>query len=435
MNVLLVEDDPQMAEWMEAFLESHGHAVTRFTDGESGWESYQRQNFQMAVLDWMLPGMDGLEVCRKIRNCKKGANTLVLIITARTNPGDLELVMAAGADDYLSKPFDSDLLKIRITIAEQRVRNLMQQRKTEAELRIAATAFETNEGMFVTDEHGVILRANSAFSEITGYTPEEVVGQTPRLLNSGRHDAEFYASMWGSVHSAGTWRGEVWNRRKSGEVYPQHLTITAVKDEGGDVTNYVASLHDITERKQVEELIFNHAYQDPLTLLPNRRLLNDRLERAMAAGKRGGLYGAVMFLDLDNFKPLNDLHGHVFGDLLLAEAAARLRACVRENDTVARFGGDEFVVMLCELGADKAQATEYAGSVANKIRTALSEPYRLINRHDEDAEKSIEHRCTASIGVALFYGDETPKDDILKHADTAMYRAKADGRNLIRFAD
>jgi diguanylate cyclase (GGDEF)-like protein len=189
---------------------------------------------------------------------------------------------------------------------------------------------------------------------------------------------------------------------------------------------------NISERKEMEERVHQLAFYDPLTSLPNRRLLNDRLSQAIAAGQRNGLYGALMFLDLDNFKPLNDTHGHGVGDLLLIEAASRLKKCVRSMDTVARFGGDEFVVMLSELDADKADATEQARLVAEKILTALSETYVLKASHGEEAQ-SVEHQCTASIGVTVFLNHVSSQDDILMQADAAMYEAKVAGRNSIRF--
>jgi diguanylate cyclase (GGDEF)-like protein len=184
-----------------------------------------------------------------------------------------------------------------------------------------------------------------------------------------------------------------------------------------------------------EEQIHNLAFYDALTLLPNRRLLNDRLSRAMAASHRSGCYGAVMFLDLDNFKPLNDTYGHDVGDLLLIEATDRLKSCVRETDTVARFGGDEFVVMLSELNLDKTESTTQAHTVAEKIRAVLAEPYLLRLRHEGGADTIVEHPCTASIGVVVFINHEKSQEDILKWADAAMYQAKASGRNSIRFYD
>ena len=312
-------------------------------------------------------------------------------------------------------------------------RDITERKQAEAELRIAATAFESEEGMVVTDADNVIMRVNHAFTEITGYTAKEVVGQKPSMLKSGRHNAAYYAAMWQSILRKGSWRGEIWNRRKNGEVYPEQLTITAVKGENGEITHYVATLHDITERKRVEKQIHNMAFYDALTQLPNRRLLNDRLGQTMAASKRSGRYGALMFLDLDNFKPLNDTYGHGVGDLLLVEVARRIGSCVRETDTVARFGGDEFVVMLSELEVGITESTAQAGIIAEKIRVRLAEPYLLTVPQNGNAKGTVEHHCTSSIGVVLFINHESTAEDILKWADMAMYQAKEGGRNLIRF--
>jgi diguanylate cyclase (GGDEF)-like protein/PAS domain S-box-containing protein len=313
------------------------------------------------------------------------------------------------------------------------VRDISERKRAEEELRVAATAFESDDGMMVTDAENVILRVNHAFTEITGYTAEEAVGQTPGMLKSDRHNADFYAAMWEKLRSTGAWNGEIWNQRKNRDVYPAQFTITAVKGDAGEITHYVATLHDITERKAAEAEINNLAFYDTLTQLPNRRMLNDRLGHAMAASKRSGLYGALMFLDLDNFKPLNDTCGHGVGDLLLIEVARRLTGCVRETDTVARFGGDEFVVMLGELDEGKAESTRQAGVVAEKIRTTLAEPYLLTCKHEGEAETAVEHRCAASIGVVLFIGHEAGAEDVVKWADIAMYQAKGCGRNSIRF--
>ena len=214
-----------------------------------------------------------------------------------------------------------------------------ERKQAEKQLRIAAAAFESQEGMMVTDTQSVILRVNRAFTELTGYTAEEVVGQTPRLLQSGRHDAEFYREMWATVHRTGGWRGEVWDRRKNGEEYPKWLTISAVRADNGAVTHYIGAHFDITERKHAEEKINELAFFDQLTGLPNRTLLMDRLRQIMTASSRNGSYGALLFIDLDNFKTLNDTLGHDMGDLLLKQVAQRLTTCVPAGDTVARVGG------------------------------------------------------------------------------------------------
>ena len=342
-----------------------------------------------------------------------------------------KVVMLTGVGNKETDYTETDIESVQLISND--IWRLIQRRRTERDQFIAATVFESQEGMLITDSNNIILRVNHAFTKITGYTADDAIGQTPRLLKSGRQDNEFYDAMWKKINSTGTWEGEIWNRRKSGEIYPEQLTITAVKNEDGTVTNYVATLIDITLNKAAAEAIKTFAFYDPLTQLPNRRLLVDRLTHTMAASKRNSAYGALMFLDLDNFKPLNDTHGHVVGDLLLIEAANRLTGCIREADTVARFGGDEFVVMLAELDADKTAAISQAANIAEKIRAVLSEPYIFSITHDTEPNLTVEHRCTASIGVVMFINHETSQDDLMKLADAAMYEAKDAGRNQIRF--
>lgn len=314
------------------------------------------------------------------------------------------------------------------------IHDITRQHEAEQELRIAAIAFESQEGMFVTDANMIILRVNRAFTDITGYTADQAIGKTPQLLQSGRHDESFYNAMWESIAAHGTWQGEIWNRRKSGEIFPEWLTITAVKDENEAVTHYVAALMDISLRKASEEAVSRMAFYDALTMLPNRRMLVDRLSQAMAASKRNRKLGAVLFLDLDNFKPLNDTHGHIVGDILLVEVARRLAQCVRETDTVSRFGGDEFVVLLHDLSATREASETQAMLVAEKIRASLAAPYVLtIPATDATPAIMVEHHCTVSIGLVLFRGHRVDMDEILAQADMAMYQAKHDGRNLIRF--
>lgn len=298
--------------------------------------------------------------------------------------------------------------------------------KTEADLRIAATAFVSQESLMITDANGVILRVNKAFTENTGYTSEEAVGQTPSLFKSGRHNADFYREMWETLQRTGTWQGEVWDQRKNGEVYPKWLTISTVKGDDGVITHYVGSHIDITERKVAEQTIEDLAFYDPLTHLPNRRLLLDSIKRAWAASKRSGMEGALLFLDLDNFKTLNDTLGHDIGDLLLQQVAERLIACLREGDTVARLGGDEFVVLLEGLDEHAIEAAAQTEAIGNKILTALRQPYQLSTH---------EYQNTTSIGVAFFSDHNQSQEDLLKHADIAMYQAKKAGRNTMRFYD
>jgi len=303
---------------------------------------------------------------------------------------------------------------------------LRDSQRTKADLRIAATAFDAQEGMLITDANNEILRVNRAFTMITGFEPEEVVGKNPSLLKSGLQDAEFYQVMWARIASSGAWDGEIWNRRKNGEIYPEFLTITAVKDANGNVSNYVATFNDITANKLAEDQIRNLAFYDPLTNLPNRRLLMDRLHQALTVSARNKREGALLFIDLDNFKALNDTLGHGTGDQLLQQVATRLVACVREGDTVARLGGDEFVVMLEDLSENSLEAAAQAELIGEKILVSLNRLYQL---------GSCEYRSTPSIGITLFNDKQDDSEDLMKQADIAMYQAKNAGRNTMRFFD
>ncbi|MGO4581184.1 EAL domain-containing protein [Cupriavidus sp. 2TAF22] len=305
-------------------------------------------------------------------------------------------------------------------------RDITERKLLDAELRIAAVAFDSLEGMMVTDASGTILRVNSAFTEGTGYTADEVVGKTPRILKSGRHDEAFFRDMWDTIHRVGGWQGEIWDRRKNGEIYPKWLTIAAVRGRDGRVTHYVGTHHDITERKIAEDRIKELAFFDALTRLPNRTLLADRLKQAIAVSAQSEASGALLFVDVDNFKTLNDTLGHDKGDLLLQQVAERLTASVREGDTVARVGGDEFVVVLGGLSGNRQEAASQTEAAGEKILAVLGNPYHLAG---------IEYRSTASIGVTVFKGHQASIDELLKQADLAMYKSKERGRNAMCFFD
>ncbi|HEY0843829.1 MAG TPA: EAL domain-containing protein [Noviherbaspirillum sp.] len=305
--------------------------------------------------------------------------------------------------------------------------DITERKLSDEQLRVAAVAFESQEGMMVTDASGTILRVNSAFEEVTGYSAVEALGKKPSLLKSGRQGNDFYRQMWSTIGLKGHWEGEIWNRKKNGEIYPEWLVITAVKDSRDRITHYVSAFSDITTRKNAEAQIRNLAFYDPLTNLPNRRLLMDRVTQVLAASARSGRYGALMLIDLDHFKTLNDTLGHDVGDQLLIQVSQRLSASVREGDTVARLGGDEFVVMIHDLSTSQATAAAQAEAVAEKILAMLNAPYALSGTDAGD------YRNTPSIGISQFRGHEQPFDVLLKHADIALYEAKDAGRNTICF--
>ena len=292
--------------------------------------------------------------------------------------------------------------------------------------RVAAIAFESQQGMIITDPQTRIIKVNKAFSRITGYTETEVIGQPTRMLGSGHQGPEFYKELWKMLTENGFWEGEIWNRRKNNEVFPEWLTISAVRDEQGQVINYVASLTDITERKSAEQKIQHLAFYDPLTNLPNRRLLRDRLQQAMVLCGRKGMYGALIFLDLDDFKNVNDLYGHQVGDELLCQVARRLSLTLREQDTVARLGGDEFVILLEGLESCAEEAGTQVEHIGIKLLQALREPY-LVSGH--------RFNNSASLGIVMFNDAHHSVDELMQHADLSMYSSKALGKNALSFYD
>lgn len=290
----------------------------------------------------------------------------------------------------------------------------------EQELQLSSTVLHTmDEAVTVTNAENTIISVNPAFTVITGYTPQDVIGQNPRLLASGTHDDAFYQDMWHQINTEGGWHGEIRNRRKSGQLYVEWLSIKRVNNAKGDLTNYVAVFSDISERKASEERMHHLAHYDVLTELPNRALFGDRLVQAIATAQRENRHLALMFIDLDKFKPVNDELGHPVGDQLLRAVAERLRQCVlRDSDTVARVGGDEFVVMLLD-----SESEQDALVVANKICTALEQPFEL---------GTYTVSISSSVGVALFPQHGTTESSLLKNADTAMYHAKTAGRNRVQ---
>ena len=291
--------------------------------------------------------------------------------------------------------------------------------KATEKLRMASKVFEnTIEGVAVTDRDGEIQWVNPAFTVITGYNSDEAIGKNPRILRSEKHNTEFYEEMWRSLIEVGQWQGEIWNRRKNGETYPEWLTISAIKDEDGKTAQYVSVFNDISERVKREEHIKYQAYHDALTKLPNRYLLYDRLKMMISHANRNKEKLAVMLLDLDRFKRINDTMGHPAGDLLLQEVATRLKDSLRDGDTVSRLGGDEFCIILEDI-----KSIENVLKVSQKIFKAFSKPFVLRNH---------ELYVTTSIGVSIFPNDGDDVETLIKNADTAMYEAKAQGRNNVR---
>ncbi|OOC11161.1 GGDEF and EAL domain-containing protein [Thioalkalivibrio halophilus] len=340
-------------------------------------------------------------------------------------PDDFELVLNTPEQAELhvhaslSPDHDPEGLRFRLAMVDVTAR-----KRAEQHQRLAATVFEeSNEGIIVTDARARIQRVNRAFTIVTGYQEDEVVGRTPGLLSSGRHDRSFYEHMWNRLQEEGHWMGEVWNRRKNGEIYPEWLKINAVTDRDGNVRHYLGIFSDIGDHGQTGQDVERFAFYDALTGLPNRTLLHERLKHGLMRSKRDGKMVGVFYLDLDGFKTLNDTKGHQAGDLLLQQAAERLKQVVRPSDTVARLGGDEFTVVLCEL-EDEETAMQTARRVAGDILGALRRPFHI---HGHEIISG------GSIGIALFPRDGSTCSELAKHADIAMYQAKEDGGQKYAF--
>lgn len=301
------------------------------------------------------------------------------------------------------------------------IKDVTEWQQLQIRLRLAAQVFEhASDGILVTDMEGVIQFANPSFVKHTGYSVDEIIGKTPSILKSGRHGAEFYQEMWRSLNETGQWKGEINNKRKNGEVYSEWLVIDAIKDELDKVTMYCGIFRDLSERMKYEEQIRFQAYHDGLTGLANRLLFYEKINQCIVSAKRYHRMMAVLYVDLDGFKHVNDNLGHDMGDLLLKEVALRLKECVRESDIVARMGGDEFTLILSEM-----QNYKDVKIVAAKIREQLNETFEL-------AGHSV--RISSSIGVSIFPADGEDAETLIKKADNAMYQAKASGKNAYRFS-
>jgi len=420
-SILIVDDNPENLNVLKRMLSAEDYEVRPLPSGELAIRAAQAEVPDLILLDIMMPGLDGYEVCARLKADPRTRDVPVIFISALRDAEDKVRAFAAGGVDYVSKPFQVDEVLARV--ATHLRLNALQRtlREQNARLREAAALFDVSgEGIILTDPRGVIRRVNPAFTRITGYTPEEAIGQTPRLLKSGHHPPEFYAHFWNRLLKDGYWEGEVWNRYKDGSIHPQWDMITAIRTDDGEISGYVAQFSNVARRHQLsEQEIRQRGNYDALTGLVNRSLLLERLSLALKVHRRKGRLLGLFCIGLDRFKQVNESLGYTCGDALLREVSARLLARVRDIDTVARIGGDEFVLMLVDQTDPGA-----AEQLARQVLACLSEPFVLEQGRVE---------IGASIGIGLFPEDGDDTDTLLRNANIALSRAKEHGGRQSRF--
>jgi diguanylate cyclase (GGDEF)-like protein/PAS domain S-box-containing protein len=425
LNILVVDDSNADFRLMERQFLKAGFAAdcVRVESQDALLELLKDDRWDIALLDYNMPQMRFHDALAAVNKSQPDL-PVILVSGSVVEEQGLELLQR-GLWDFVSK---EQILRLPVAIErnlkEAQARKLL--READQEARISALAFESSDAIIIADASGVIQRVNRAFCETTDYRADEVVGQHLSILGSSKHDEAFYDVLWRNLNTVGSWQGEIWRTHKSGEAYLVWQTITGVKDDSGNITHLVSVARDITARKAAEEQIARLAFFDPLTKLPNRRLLIDRLHLALTASRRSRQCGALMFIDLDNFKNINDTLGHDKGDMLLVEVAERLSNCVRVNDTVARLGGDEFVILLENLPGNTDSVATQARLIAEKARHEISKDISI---------GGLTICVTPSIGIALFGKEGEASEDLLKWADLAMYQAKSSGRNAVHFFD
>jgi diguanylate cyclase (GGDEF)-like protein/PAS domain S-box-containing protein len=413
LRVLLVEDSEDDAALTLRQLKKGGYepSFKRVDTPETMRAALEVREWDIILSDYNMPEFSGPAALALLRSTD--IDLPFIVISGAMGEESAVALMKAGAHDYIMKDNLARLIPaIERELREAEVRRA--RRRAEADLHLSAKVFESSvEGVVITDHEARILRVNRAFSKITGYSEAEIIGQRPSVLKSGRHDKEFYRGMWQSITDNGYWQGEIWNRRKNGEVYPEWLTISTVTNEAGQVTNLIGGFTDMSQQKQAEDRIQHLMYYDALTDLPNRTLFRDRCKQAMSRAWRSGKSVAYLHFDIDRFVNINDSLGHSVGDQLLQQVGQRLAGCVRQQDLVARFVGDEFGV-----GVTDVERSGMMEGLLQNVVDAFSEPFYAQHR---------EIFLAPSIGVAFFPDDATNFDELARYADTALQAAKRDG--------
>ncbi|MFZ2724918.1 MAG: EAL domain-containing protein [Methylococcaceae bacterium] len=421
-KILIVDDNPNNRLAIRTVLKGVDAQLDEASNGFDALTMALENDYALILLDVQMPEMDGYEVCEQLRADTRTADTPVIFLTAAYKENSDKMHgYTAGATDYLTKPLDDHILKAKVYVFLRLYQQYQQLQENNAALELAASVFEAQQGIMISNADNKIIRVNKAFVEMTGYSAQEVMGKDPSFLNSGRHDKNFYRGLWQSIKQTGTWQGEIWDRRKNGEIYPEWLTITPVSNNGV-ITHYIGTMTDISEYKTAEEQIRQLAFYDPLTGLPNRRLLLERLQHSVDMHDRDGKLMALMMLDLDNFKPVNDSLGHLAGDELLQQVAKRLLGCLRNVDMIARLGGDEFIVLL-----ENVNSADDASHVAENIINDLNGSFYLLD------DKEHEVHIGVSIGISLYAQHGNTAQLLMDHADAALYKAKDNGRNCFAY--
>ncbi|MEG3640781.1 two-component system response regulator [Magnetococcus sp. PR-3] len=411
--VMVVDDDPAIQTLLCHFMKKIGWSYVTAEHGQQAIDKIPKDQPDVILMDAKMPVMDGFEACKRIKEDPATAHIQILIITSLEDDESINRAYEVGASDYVPKP-------IHWVSLQNRVRFLYKMMMAERQLTLTSKVFEnTTEGIVVTDSEAQITNVNPSFESITGYDRQEVLGKNINLLQSGRHDSRFYNKMWRTLLDDGKWQGEVWNRRKNGEIYPQWVNISAIRTPDGQTESYVGVFSDLTRIKESEENLLYLSGHDALTELPNRLLFNDRLNQTLAEAADSGSRVAILIVDLDRFKVINDSMGHEVGDNLLTQIADRLKEICPAKTTLARLGGDEFGIILPAMSRNR-DASQLAQEVLDRIALPM-----VINE--------VEVSIGTSIGMTIFPIDGEKPSTLMRNAETAMYHAKQSGRNNFQF--
>jgi len=440
-QVLIVDDNLANISLIETVLKREKIKVFTANSGELAVETLKENEFSLIIMDVNMPGLSGFETANIIKETQVACDTPIIFISSQyKSTSNIEEGFKTGAHDYILRPVDIDLLRNKIKIflklyrtekelkyantqlaekAEHLDKLLTEQIKINTDLRFSEQVFENSaNGIIIVDEELRFIRVNKAFTDITGYSLDELIGKTPRIMSSGLQDQSFYNEMWSSLKATGAWQGELWNKRKGSELYAELLSINAVKDKQGIVSNYIGIISDITKKKKEHEKNEHLANYDFLTGLPNRLNLMSSLKLSAAKETPDPLI--LLFLDLDKFKAVNDHYGHQAGDDLLVAVSKRLKRCIREDDLIARLGGDEFIIVLKNPGAPYKSGKK----VARKIIASISSPFNIAGH---------QICINTSIGIALLPEHANDPDTLITLADNAMYLSKAMGSGHFHF--